>query len=215
MAINNIIFDFDGTLMDTAPVILTTMRATIAELGLPERSEAEMKATIGLRLEEIPNALFPNGKVDSTLYAETYRRLFHQYNKPGIVKPYPYVIETIEHFSNLGKGLAIASSRSHASLQEFVDQMNLADKFAILIGGNDVKRGKPHPDPVLAILETTGWNAEDTIVVGDAGVDILMGKAARTMTCGVTYGNGTKEELIKADADYLINKFSELKDFIK
>ena len=208
--IKNYIFDFDGTLMDTAPVILATMRATFEELGLPERTEEECRATIGLRLEEIPKALFPERSDIGSIYAETYRRLFPLYNKPGVARPFPNVIETIKKLHADGHGLAIASSRSHKSLEEFVQGMGLEEAFQILIAGDDVQHGKPSPEPVLTILEKMNWKAEETLVIGDAAVDILMGKAASCQTCAVTYGNGTLTELESAAPDFLIDNLTEL-----
>ena len=74
-----IILDFDGTMGDTASVIVQTMQATIKELNLPARSDKECADMIGLRLVEIPPALFPGCNVDGDLYAATYRRLFRVY----------------------------------------------------------------------------------------------------------------------------------------
>lgn len=68
-----IILDFDGTLADTAAVIIKTMQATIRELGLPCRSDEQCAAMIGLRLIEIPPVLFPECSIDGELYASTYR----------------------------------------------------------------------------------------------------------------------------------------------
>ena len=73
-------------------------------------------------------------------------------------------------------------------------------------GGN----GKPAPDPVLKILHTCGWKASNTITVGDAPVDILMGRAAGTLTCAVTYGNGTRNELEAAAPNFIIDSFDEI-----
>ena len=84
-----IILDFDGTLADTASVIVQTTQATIRELGLPSRTDAECAAMIGLRLIEIPPVLFPDCEVDGELYAETYRRLFKTFNTDGAVVLYP------------------------------------------------------------------------------------------------------------------------------
>ena len=80
----------------------------------------------------------------------------------------------------------------------------------MVVGGGDVKIGKPAPDPVNLVLATQGWDKDETLVVGDMSVDILMGKAAGAATCGVTYGNGSVKELRDAGAVYLISDFSEL-----
>ena len=87
-----VILDFDGTLADTAGVIIKTMQATIREIGLPERTDGQCAAMIGLRLVEIPAALYPECAIDGDLYAQTYRRLFQIFNTDDAVKLYPHVL---------------------------------------------------------------------------------------------------------------------------
>lgn len=203
-----VILDFDGTLGDTASVIIQTMQATIAELGLPQRSDEECAAMIGLRLIEIPPVLFPECGDIGKLYAETYRRLFYTFNTDEVVKLYPNVMSTLVELKNRGIMLAIASSRSHASLADYVERLGLSTLISCVLGADDVKEGKPNPEAVDSILDTFHFKAEEAIVVGDTTFDIQMGKNAGTWTCGVTYGNGSRESL--DDADWLINDFGEL-----
>ena len=207
-----VILDFDGTLADTAAVIIRTMQATISELGLPSRTDEQCAATIGLRLVEIPPVLFPECSIDEDLYAGTYRRLFHEFNTEDAVRIYPNVVETLKALRSKGVILTIASSRSHASLAEYVESLGLSSLISYILGGDDVSRGKPDPEPVNRILEKFGASPEDAIVVGDTSFDILMGRNAGTRTCGVTYGNGSIESL--SDGDWIIDDFGKLLDII-
>ena len=202
------ILDFDGTLGDTAGVIVKTMQATIKELGLPSRSDEQCAAMIGLRLIEIPPVLFPECELDGEYYASTYRRLFHDFNTEGAVELYPDVLETLIELKKRGIILTIASSRSKASLTEYVSALGLESVISFVLGADDVKDGKPAPEAVNRTLEKFGFLPEEALVVGDTTFDIQMGKAAGTWTCGVTYGNGSKESL--ADADRIIDDFREL-----
>lgn len=202
------ILDFDGTLGDTAGVIVKTMQATIKELGLPSRSDEQCAAMIGLRLIEIPPVLFPECELDGEYYASTYRRLFHDFNTDGAVELYPNVLETLVELKKRGIILTIASSRSKASLTEYVSALGLESIISFVLGADDVKDGKPAPEAVNRTLEKFGFLPEEALVVGDTTFDIQMGKAAGTWTCGVTYGNGSKESL--ADADRIIDDFREL-----
>lgn len=203
-----IILDFDGTMGDTAAVIIRTMQATIKELDLPARTDEECAAMIGLRLIEIPPMLFPEHKVDNDLYAQTYRRLFHTFNTDGAVELYPGVLETLTELKNRGYILTIASSRSHRSLADYVENLGLTPFISYVLGADDVTNGKPDPEPVNRTLMKFDLKADEAIVVGDTSFDILMGKNAGTRTCGVTYGNGSRESL--ADADFIIDEFSRL-----
>ena len=211
MNIQLIIFDFDGTLGDTRRNIVTTMHMTIEAMGLPYRSDAECASTIGLPLFGCFEALFPN--TDKRIFqqcVETYRRIFQENMQTIKPQTFPKVVETLSALKEKGLTLAIASSRSHASLVELTHDLGISNVISYMIGADDVNKAKPNPEPVLNILEALGYKACQTLVVGDMDVDILMGANAGTKTCGVTYGNGTKKELEEVGADYVINSIDEL-----
>ena len=170
MSTKIIILDFDGTLGDTTDVIIRTTQAAIKELGLPSRTDAECAAMIGLRLTEIPPVLFPGIEVDCDLYAQTYRRIFNILNTPGAVVLYPHVLETLQELKSRGIILTIASSRSNASLNEYIANLGLTSTISYVLGGNDVANGKPHPEAVNMTLEKFGFKPEEAIVVGDTSL---------------------------------------------
>lgn len=206
------ILDFDGTLGDTTALIVRTTQAAIRELGLPARSDEECASMIGLRLVEIPPVLFPEAKVDCDLYAATYRRLFHEFDTDGAVQLYPNVIETLEELDRQGVILTIASSRSRNTLVKYIENLGLNDIIRYVLGADDVKEGKPHPEGIYKTLEKFDIPADQAVMVGDTVFDIEMGLNAGTKTCGVTYGNGSRTSLAKAD--WLIDDFKELENVI-
>ena len=206
-----IIFDFDGTLGDTRRNIVTTMQMTAAELGLPERTDNECASTIGLPLDGCFEALYPNESKETIRQcADTYRRIFQENLQTMKPQAFPKVIETLSSLKRQGYTLTIASSRWHKSLSELTHDLRIADCISYLVGADDVENAKPNPEPVLKTLSATGFDASETLVVGDMNVDILMGVHAGAKTCGVTYGNGTRRELEEAGADYIIDSFDEL-----
>ena len=210
---NILILDFDGTLGDTVGVIVQTMQATIRELGLPARTDKECASMIGLRLIDIPPVLFPECNLDGEFYAQTYRRLFHIYNTAGAVELYPNVIETLTELKNRGLVLTIASSRSKASLTNHIKDLGIEALISYVLGADDVVEGKPNPEPVNRTLEKFGFKPEEAIVVGDTVFDVDMGKNAGTKTCGVTYGNGSRESI--SAADWVIDDFGHLLEIVK
>lgn len=207
-----IILDFDGTLGDTASVIINTMQATIRELGLDSRTDEQCAAMIGLRLVEIPSELYPGLEIDPELFASTYRRLFNIYNTEGAVKLYPGVYETLKSLKQQGLTLTIASSRSHASLDQYVQELGLSSIISYVLGADDVQEGKPQPEAIFKTLDKYGFSAEEALMVGDSIFDIQMGINAGTRTCGVSYGNGTRESL--SPAERIIDDFRELIELI-
>ena len=211
MNIKLIIFDFDGTLGDTRRNIVTTMQMAIKEMQLPSRTEAECAATIGLPLAGCFRTLFPDiqEKLISRC-AETYRRIFNENLQKITPEAFPGVVKTLKTLKEKGFALTIASSRSRNSLTELTRDMGIADYISYLIGADDVKEAKPRPEPVLKTLTAMHFDASETLVVGDMAVDILMGANAETKTCGVTWGNGSKEELKEAGANFIIDRMEEL-----
>lgn len=214
MKYRNIIFDFDGTLADTAELTVETMHKTNRALNLPDKSDVECKAMIGYRLEEIPSILWPEMPDLSERYAATFREIYKSAKEDFKVRTYPGVSDTLTRLKLNGIRMAVASSRSKVSLLDLCNELRIADYFQMIVGGGDVNNGKPAPDPVNLVLATQGWDKDETLVVGDMSVDILMGKAAGAATCGVIYGNGSVAELRDVRADYLISDFSELKDLL-
>lgn len=206
------IFDFDGTLADTTEVIVQIMQASIRELALPVRTDEECASTIGLRLTDIPSALFPEHIADKDIFTATYRRLAPEFYKTDSVRLYPNVLETLIELKERGVSLAIASSRSKASLEELVERLGLSSLISYIVGAEDVTDGKPCPEPVYHILEKFAAKPEDAIVIGDTVFDIQMGKRAGARTCGITHGNGSRESLI--DADWVIDEFDRLPGLI-
>lgn len=205
-----IILDFDGTLGNTTNVIIRTMHATIKDMGLPERTDAECATMIGPRLIEIPPLLFPGLDVDCELYAETYRKNFKIFNTDGAVEVYPNILETLKELKDRGYILTVASSRSKSTLLAYVKALGLDETVSYVIGAEDVKAGKPDPEAAIKILENFGMKPEEAIVVGDTVFDVQMGANAGTRTCAVTYGNGKRETL--SEATWVIDDFSELLD---
>ena len=204
------IFDFDGTLGDTTGIILTTMAATFKAMGQPPLSEARYRSVIGLPLEKCFSALLPLDEEGEAAYAAAYRRMFDELNKEGVVTLYPGVLETLEKLNEQGVRLAIASSRHRHTLVRYISELGLEPLIEMTVGADDVTKAKPDPQPVNIVLEALGVPAEETVMVGDAPFDILMGRAAGCRTVGVTYGNGTAEDLEAAGADFLADKFSDI-----
>ena len=210
MSIKLIIFDFDGTLGDTRRNIVMAIK----ELQLPSRTEAECASTIGLPLAKCFKTMFPD--IQDELIprcAETYRRIFNENLQKITPEAFPGVVKTLKTLKEQGFTLTIASSRSRNSLTELTQNMGIADYISYIIGADDVKEAKPKPEPVLKTLTAMQFDASETLVVGDMAVDILMGANAGTKTCGVTWGNGSREELKEAGANFIIDKMEELIEF--
>lgn len=210
-----IILDFDGTLADTQPLIISSMQRAIRELHMPSRTDAECQAMIGLPLKECFTTLLSVDDATAERCADLYRRVFDEDNHPGVVNLFPGVLDTLTALHDRGLLLAICSSRGRPTLDGFVSTFHLEGYVSMIVSANDVQHHKPHPEPVQMILKQLDVSPAEALVVGDASYDILMGRNAGCRTCGVTYGNQTPSALRAAGADYLIDYFADLLDILQ
>lgn len=206
-----IILDFDGTLCDTRKTIVKTLRMTMEKLCLPVADEDACAATIGLPLSESFKTLFPSlTEEQASECAEAYRDIFEENKKLLTPTVFPHVTETLRELRLRGYVLTIASSRSNHSLMDFVRTFGFDKEISLVLGADDVTKAKPDPEPVLLTLRKLRFDSSRTLVVGDMPFDILMGRGAGAKTCGVTYGNSSREELLDSGADFIIDDFASL-----
>lgn len=206
------IFDFDGTIGDSRDLIVRTMMDTFDEMGIAKPTVEACVATIGLPLAECFEVSAHVTKAQSELCAKRYKEIFRRNNVPGAVRPFANVIKTLNTLHQQGKTLAVASSRQHESLDKLISDFGITHLFSIIIGADDVTNAKPDPESINKILATLPFSPNETIMIGDAPYDILMGKNAGVATCGVTYGNGKRIEMQNTKPDFLIDDFAELTD---
>ena len=218
-----IIFDFDGTIGDSQSLIVKTLQDTMRAKKLEVKSEEACAKTIGLRLDEAFVSLFGMSAEEGLECAATYREIFLDNKKTMIVQPFPHVIETLRELHRRDYILGMASSRNHCSLDGYVKQMQLDDIFSSIVAGDDVEHVKPAPDMVfMALGEMKGMKnpvtsaeagdvedmLDEVLVVGDMTFDVDMAHNAGCKACAVTYGNGTREQLVSAE--FIIDDFAEL-----
>lgn len=204
-----VILDFDGTIADTRPVILNTFHRTLDAMNLPQHSDDEIAATIGLPLLKAFPTLEPMDEEMAAVCTATYRRIFEDVNAEIGVPMFPHVANTLRQMHDKGCILTIATSRGYKSAAEFIKNFHLDDIITFIIAAEDVKHAKPDAEPVEKTLKHYGLKPEDAVVIGDTHFDILMGRNAGCATIGVTYGNGSRESLVEAGADYVVDDFAE------
>ena len=205
-----IILDFDGTIADTKPVILNTFHRTFDAMHLPQHSDEEIAATIGLPLMEAFPMLEPMDTERAAECTDTYREIFEDVNREIGVPMFPHVADTLRQLHAEGCTLTIATSRGYKSAADFIRSFGLDDIITLIVAAEDVRHAKPDPEPVLKTLKHYRMQPEDAVVVGDTHFDILMGRNANCMTIGVSYGNGSRQSLINAGADVVVDDFGEI-----
>ena len=206
-----VIFDFDGTVADTRHIILTTMQATISEMGLQVASDEQCATTIGLPLWECFKHIYPSiNDQTAEQCADTYCRIFDINKHHHTPTLFPGMSHTLSTLHEQDITLAVASSRSHASLVDLLEMLGVRQVFSLVLGCDNVEHPKPHPEAVLTIMKRLDFLPQETLVVGDMPVDIEMGNRAGASTCAVTWGNSSPEQLQHSDPTYIIDSINNL-----
>lgn len=207
--IKAILFDFDGTLADTAPGIVNTMQETFKTMQLPVPTEEAIRQTIGLKLEEGVKVLGRFDDATAQKGAAIYRELFMKIELSKI-QIFPEVKETLTILQQMGIRMAICTSRGLNSLNFILTANNMNDYFEEIITASANLPTKPAPDMVFELLKRMNLTANEVLVVGDTTFDIEMGHNAGCKTIAVTYGNHSTEILATSHPTYIIDHFNEL-----
>jgi phosphoglycolate phosphatase-like HAD superfamily hydrolase len=208
-----IVFDFD-VIHDVTDSIVSSLQATINELGLPRRSDDECRNMIALkkRVIEIPAILFPDTIIDQEQFARTYLRILDKVILKEITV-YPQVMDTLQELNRRGMKICMISERkTHSTLDDICKSTGLTSVINCVLGKDDVSESRPSPEAINIILKKFNAKAEEVILVGDTIFDVMMAKSAEVAFCGVTYRSGKKEDL--TDANWIIDEFCTLVDII-
>ena len=211
--IKAVLFDFDGTLADTAPGIVLTMQETFRAMGCPVPDEEAIRQTIGLPLVDCIRILGNISVEEAEKGVEVYRALFPTFELTHITM-FPGVAQTVGELSRQGVRLAICTSRGRRSLESILSRYGLWDRFETVVTASDNLPSKPAPDMVLTLLDRMGLRPEEALVIGDTTFDILMGSRAGCRTVAVTYGNHSVDQLRSVSPTHLIDNFSTLLQFL-
>lgn len=206
-----IIFDLDGTLVDSKEAIAKGINFALKKVGLKEKSMGEICSYIGIGVDDLINKSV--GKKHLKLFEET-KTIFENYrrNSPDGSRLYPGVKETLEYFKNKTK--VILTNGKHEFALLTLNRLGICDYFADIIGGDDLECKKPSPCPLDRITSKFNADKRKTLIVGDMDIDILTGKNAGILTCAVAYGIGKREDIIKANPDYIIDSLLQLEAII-
>ena len=208
------IFDFDGTLVDSKPIIEAGMAHTLERLGLPMALRDEWLKYVGLPVEEGIRRTFP---LDETLTFEkvvtAYRTFDHQGHEP-LIQAFEGIPELIAELHFKGQPMAIATSKRNRGLKPTMVRLGWLDWFDPIVTPDEVENGKPHPESLRQILERTNRKAEDCLMIGDTPFDMDMATAAGIPSLAVGYGMYLGDALALHHPRYFASDVSALRDIL-
>jgi phosphoglycolate phosphatase len=210
-----IMFDLDGTLVDSVPDLAFAVDAMLLDMGRPFAGLLKVEKWVGNGAAMlVKRALSDNVKpveLDKTVYDEAYALFLKYYQQVNGKKSqlYPKVLETLSQLRQAFPYLAIITNKPEQFTQPLLDRHGLP-KFDLLVCGDTLPERKPDPAQLLYCLEKLGCSADEAIMVGDSVNDIKASKAARVPIICVNYGYHQGEDLLDYWPDKLIESFDEL-----
>jgi len=209
-----LIFDLDGTLVDTARDVHFCINETRADMNLPPLTLEEARKSIG------PG---PNTFVDLVLPSDQKHRLDEFIKKfracyidhlTDHSRPYAGIVELLAELQKQGIPLAVATNKPRRYTEKLLRDLDLLRFFSGIFTPDDVASRKPDPEMIVKVLEDMNASAENSLLIGDTDNDILAGKEAGVWTCAVTYGYGPQEVLRNLQPDFMIDRPEDVLEII-
>jgi phosphoglycolate phosphatase len=217
-SVDFMLFDLDGTLIDSRADLARSINLMLEELGRPSLDEDTVAGFVGDGVRVLVyrslTATDPHQRPpDDFLHADGIALMHKHYAEQMFVSTrlYPDIGETLGHFSSKKK--AVVTSKEVRFTELILDRFEIAQYFHVIVGGDTVAERKPHPGPVMEALRQLGGAADRAVMIGDSENDVNAGRRSGTLTCAAAYGFRTAEQLRKTSPDVLIDRFNQLKEF--
>lgn len=207
-----VIFDWDGTLMDSTPDITRAIQAASADLGLPVPDDERASWVIGLSLQQALDHAVPDlTERDRQRFLDRYR--YHYLARDSELKLFDGVIALLENLSSKGAMLAVATGKSRVGLNRAFGASGIASYFAATRCADETF-GKPHPGMLLELMDELCVDPEKVVMIGDTSHDLTMAANASVHGLGVTYGAHSVEELRKHPHEALAHNVADLSQWL-
>jgi pyrophosphatase PpaX len=202
-----LLFDLDGTLVDTVPFILACVRHAFDGYGSGP-TDAEWVSTIGTPLH-LQMALHARRPDDVDPLLKRYRAFWAEQHD-RMTRCFPGALETVAGLAAAGHRLGVVTAKTSAGAWRTLRHTGLADHIPVLIGADSCARCKPYPDPVLLALRQLGGEAGRAAMLGDASHDLEAARAAGVCALGASWGASSAEVLRAAGAEHILKDIREL-----
>ncbi len=208
-----IVFDWDGTLMDSAAMIVDSVQAAARDLGLEPPSDERARHIIGLGLEEALRYALPD--LPEARYAELVERYRHHYlSRDHELVLFAGATALIEGLAAQGRWLAVATGKSRRGLDRALEQSGLGAFFHGTRCADEC-HSKPHPQMLEELMAELAVSPGQTLMIGDTTHDLLMAKNAGVDAVGVSYGAHPRPALLAAEPRYLADSMADLDAWLR
>jgi pyrophosphatase PpaX len=206
-----ILFDLDGTLIDSIPLIRESFRFAVKKVLGKELPDDVLLANVGRPLE-IQMRLIDPEKADELL--RVYREHNHKHHDE-CVRPVEGIKELLEELKKRGIRIGVVTSKSGWLSERGIKVCGLDAYIDAIIAADHVEKPKPHPEPIERCLEILGCGRDESVYVGDSPFDIESGRKASVTTIAVPFGPFSRDKLVAAGPDYIADTVDELRKILK
>ncbi len=211
-----IVFDFDGTLIDSVPDLAGSVNYMLASLGRKTYEEAVIRTWIGNGASKLVKRALCGGEevedIDEDLFDKALEIFLTRYEAHICDKTYlyPNVAQTLAILKRHGKKIAIVTNKPSAFIEPILSKLGIKRFVDIYLGADDVRLKKPHPEPLVQVCQKTGIAIERAIMVGDSKNDIEAAKGCRMQSVAVSYGYNYGEDVKNLGADAVVENIEEV-----
>ena len=211
-----IIFDLDGTLINTIADLGACTNYALEKLGYPTHDIESYKFRVGNGINNLFRRSLPDGEKTDENVLRVRREFIPYYNahNTDLSRPYPGMVELLEALQTEGILLAVASNKYQEATTKIIGELYPSIRFSAVLGQREGINIKPDPQIVFDILQATGVDKAGVLYVGDSGVDMQTGLNAGVETCGVTWGFRPRTELEPFHPQHIVDSVEELRQII-
>ncbi|KAA6334607.1 Phosphoglycolate phosphatase [termite gut metagenome] len=211
-----VIFDLDGTLLNTIADLAQSTNHALRKLGFPTHTEEAYNFMVGNGINKLFERALPEDKRTETNVLRIRTAFIPYYNEHNVDKtrPYPGIVELLRTLQEHGKMIGVASNKYHAATLKLISHYFPEVSFTAVLGQREGIAPKPNPTIVYDIMKMAETSKDNVLYVGDSGVDMQTAKNIGVTSCGVTWGFRPRSELEEFHPDFIADNTQEVLDIV-
>lgn len=212
-----LLFDLDGTLVDSAPDLAAALNMALSEMAFPTFENDIIRGWVGngaqvLVQRGLSGSFEIGSSLDPTLVKQCLARFLHHYEQRVCVKTrlYDGVKTTLQNLKQQGFSLNIITNKPEKFIAPILHSLNIEDLFSLMLGGDSLAEKKPSPAPLLHAMALLNVTPQESMMIGDSGNDINAAHTANVDSVGLTYGYNQGQDIRVHKPTYVLERFDDL-----
>ncbi len=212
---DTIIFDLDGTLLNTLEDLMDSVNFALEKQGFPLRTLPEIRSFVGNGIRLLMERAVPNDIIGTDIFEVCFKDFcdYYKVHMEDKTAPYDHINEMLDAVKKAGYKTAIVTNKADFAAQDLCKRM-FGNNIDLVVGSSDDRPNKPAPDGVYYALQVLDSTLQNTVFVGDADTDILTAKNANLTSIGVLWGFRDRDVIEKEGADFIVETVKDLENML-